>query len=313
VTKRKVTVVGAGRIGVTTAQLIFMEGLADLVLLNRTGWRAQGRVLDINHGAALMGVDRSIVGTADIEATRGSDVVIITAGAPRRDGLTRADLLQTNGAIVSSWARQVAEHSPDAVIIVVTNPLDAMVYAAQQASGLPHARVLGMAGVLDASRFATLIARQLGVSVKNVEAVVLGGHGESMVPSRRYTTVAGVPVEQLLPPEVLEALIERTRHAGSDVLALTTDEPAYFSAALSIVRMARAILLDQPLVVCAAAWCQGQYGLNDVYVGVPVRLGRQGVAQVLEYALPSEEQRGLAQSAAEVAELCRALDQGPQA
>ncbi len=300
----KVSVIGAGHIGGTTAQQIIERNLADVVLFDIVPGMPQGKALDISQSAPLHESDSKIIGTNRFDDTEGSDIVIISSGMPRKKGMSRSDLLNTNAAVIREVTEQLAPRSPKAIIIMVTNPLDAMAALAFKVSGFPRERVLGMAGVLDSARFRVFIAQELGVSVSNIQAFVLGGHGDTMVPSTRYTTVAGVPVEQLIAAERLALLVDRTRFAGSDIVALLETHSAYYAAATSLYSMAKAIIADRKSIMPCSVMCQGEYGISDTFVGLPVKLGRGGAEEVLEYDLSEQELASLRTSAEHVHALC---------
>ncbi len=306
--REKITVVGAGNVGATTAQRLVEAGCYDVVLLDIVDGVPQGKGLDLSQAYPLVGAQGKIEGTGDYKATAGSSVVIITSGVPRKPGMTREQLLDTNAKIVKSVVEQAIAVSPDAILLVVTNPLDVMTYVAYKVSKFPRQRVVGMAGVLDAARLRAFIAAELKVSTDNVHAMVLGGHGDSMVPLIRYTTIAGVPLSQWLPQERIESLVKRTRDGGAEIVALLKTGSAYYAPSASIVSMVDAILQDSKKILPCAAMCQGEYGLNDVFVGVPVKLGRQGVEEIVVISLNADEQAGLLKSAAVVKEMCTAVD-----
>ena len=306
--REKITVVGAGNVGGTTAQRLVEAGCYDVVLLDVVDGVPQGKGLDLSQACPLVGSDARIEGTGDYKTTAGSAVVIITSGVPRRPGMSREQLLETNTKIVKTVVQQAVAVSPDAILLVVTNPLDVMTYVAYKVSKFPRQRVLGMAGALDAARFRTFIAAELRVSSENVHAMVLGGHGDSMVPLIRYTTIAGVPLSEWLPQDRIEALVRRTRDGGAEIVDLLKTGSAYYAPSASIVSMVDAILKDSKKIVPCAALCQGEYGLNGVVVGVPVKLGRQGVEEIVRLSLNEKEQAALSKSAAVVTELCSAVD-----
>lgn len=305
--RKKVTIVGAGNVGATAAQRIFEFGYADLVLVDVIPDLPQGKALDILESGPVVGSDANIVGTNGYEETQGSDLVIITAGVPRKPGMSRDDLLLTNMNIVVPVTREIVRRSPDTIIIVVTNPLDAMTQAALEASGFPRSRVFGMAGILDTTRFRTFVARELGVSVEEVEAYVLGGHGDTMVPLVRYTTVAGVPIAQILPKDKIDGLVQRTRDGGGEIVKLLKTGSAYYAPSAAIAQMAEAILLDRKRVLPCCAYLQGEYGIDGVCVGVPVKLGARGIEEVVEIELTAEEKAALHKSAAAVRELVEVM------
>ena len=296
----QITVVGAGNVGSTLAQRILERNLANVVLVDIVAGRPQGVALDLAQAAGCEGHNRTIVGTNDYQDTANSDIVVVTAGLPRRPGMTRDDLTQVNGKIVIETLGQALAVSPLASVIVVTNPLDVMTYLAWKVSGLPPQRVMGMAGVLDSARFQRFIAWELGVPPQDVSAMVLGGHGDLMVPLPSYTTVSGIPVTELMSAERLRELIDRTRNGGAEIVQLLKQGGAYYAPASSACVMVEAMLLNQRRILPAAAYLQGQYGLEDLYLGVPCRLGRAGVESVLDLSLTGEEQAALERSAAAV-------------
>jgi malate dehydrogenase len=306
-TRHKVTVVGAGNVGATTAQRIAEAGLADVVLVDIVEGLPQGKALDLLEAAPVVGHDCRITGTNDYADTAGSDVVVVTSGLARQPGMSRDDLLQKNAGIVRSVVEQAVQHSPDAILVVVTNPLDAMCHVALDASGFPRERVIGMAGVLDSARFRSFIADELGVSVTNTHAFVLGGHGDTMVPLPRYSTVGGVPLTELLPPDRLEALVDRTRNGGAEIVALLKTGSAYYAPAASTFQMVDAILNDRRTILPCAALLQGEYGVDGLFVGVPVKLGRGGILEISEIDLTDEERGAFDRSAGAVRELVDAL------
>jgi malate dehydrogenase len=291
-------------VGSSTAMRIGEQGLCDeLVLVDVVEGIAEAMALDIGQALPFAGSDTLVSGGVGYEATAGSDVVVITAGLARKPGMTRDDLLFKNVEIVGSVVEQVAPRSPKAILILVTNPLDAMVQLAWKKSGFPSERVIGMAGILDSARFRTFIARELNVSVENVTAFVLGGHGDTMVPLPRYSTVAGIPITDLLPPDRIEALVKRTANGGAEIVALLKSGSAYYAPAAATVEMVEAILKDKKKILPCAAYLDGQYGVKGLYVGVPVKLGRTGVEQVIEIKLTPQEQAAFDRSAAAVREL----------
>jgi len=297
---RQVTVVGAGNVGSTLAQRILEHNLANVVLVDIVSGRPQGVALDLSQAAGSEGHNRTIVGTNDYQDTAKSDIVVITAGLPRRPGMTRDDLTQVNGKIVADTLRQALAVSPHASVIIVTNPLDVMTYLAWKVSGLPPHRVMGMAGVLDSARFQTFLAWELGVPPRDVSAMVLGGHGDLMVPLPSYTTVSGIPVTELIPAPRLGELIERTRNGGAEIVQLLKQGGAYYAPASSAYVMVEAMLLNQRRILPIAAYLTGQYGLDDLYLGVPCRLGQGGIEDILELTLTPGEQAALVRSAASV-------------
>ncbi|MEO8230337.1 MAG: malate dehydrogenase [Chloroflexota bacterium] len=299
----KVTVIGAGNVGATTAQRIAEAGLADVVLIDIVEGLPQGKGLDLAEAAPVVGHDARILGTNDYADTAGSDIVVVTSGLARQPGMSRDDLLAKNAGIVRSVVEQAAGQSPEAILIVVTNPLDAMCHVALEASGFPRERVLGMAGVLDSARFRTFIAQELGVSVEDTHAFVLGGHGDTMVPLPRYSTVAGVPITELLSPERVQALCDRTANGGAEVVALLKTGSAFYAPAASTFEMVEAILLDRKRVLPCAVLLQGEFGIEGLFVGVPAVLGAAGLERVFEIELTAPERIAFDQSAGAVREL----------
>jgi malate dehydrogenase len=299
----KITVVGAGNVGASVAQYTVEKELGDVVLVDVIEGMPQGKALDLLQAGPVHGYDALLTGANTYDATAGSDIVVITAGLARKPGMTRDDLLFKNAEIVGAVVDQVASRSPQAILLLVTNPLDAMVQLAWKKSGFPHQRVIGMAGVLDSARFRTFIARELDVSVENVSAFVLGGHGDSMVPLPRYSTVAGIPITDLLAPERIEALVTRTANGGAEIVNLLKSGSAYYAPAASVVEMVEAILKDKKKILPCAAYLDGQYGVRGLYVGVPVKLGRRGVEQIVEIKLTPGEQAAFEKSVATVREL----------
>jgi malate dehydrogenase len=286
----RVTVVGSGFVGATAAMRIVQKGVADdVVLIDIIEGLPQGLALDMKESAPIEGFEPRILGTNDYADTAGSDVVVITAGLPRQPGMSRMDLLDKNAGIIRSVVGSAAEHSPEAVLIVVTNPLDEMTYLASEVSGFPRERVMGMAGVLDSSRLRYFVAEELDVSPSKVEAITLGSHGESMVPLPRHATVEGRPLKELVGEETLERLYQRTRDAGAEIVALLKKGSAYYAPSAAIAQMVNAIAGDTDEVLPVCAWCTGQYGISDVYVGVPARLGRGGVKDIVELDLNDDE------------------------
>jgi malate dehydrogenase len=299
----KITVVGAGNVGASVAQYAVEKELGDVVLVDVVEGIPQGKALDLAQAGPIHRYDAAIVGSNGYDETANSDIVVITAGLARKPGMTRDDLLFKNAEIVGSVVEQVVRRSRNAILVLVTNPLDAMVQLAWKKSGFPTKRVVGMAGVLDSARFRTFIAQELQVSVENVTAFVLGGHGDTMVPLPRYSTVAGIPITDLLPKEKIEALVQRTANGGAEIVALLKAGSAYYAPAASAVEMVEAILKDKKKILPCAAYLDGQYGVKGLYVGVPVKLGRGGVEQVIEIKLTPEEQAAFDKSAGAVREL----------
>jgi malate dehydrogenase len=298
----RVTVVGAGNVGATAAQRIVEKQLADVVLVDILDGVPQGKALDIMESAPVEKFDAHLTGANSYEATAGSDVVVITAGLPRKPGMSRDDLVATNEGIVSDVVRKLLPGSPDAILIVVSNPLDAMCEVARRVSKLPRERVFGMAGILDSARMRWFLAEALGVSVENTHAFVLGGHGDTMVPLPRYSTVAGIPVTELLPKDKLDAIVKRTRDGGAEIVNLLKTS-AWYAPSAAVVEMVDAVLRDKKKILPCAAYLQGEYGMRDVYLGVPVKLGRRGAEQIVEIALRDDEKAALEKSAAAVREL----------
>ncbi len=304
--KHKVTVVGAGNVGATAAQRIVEKALADVALIDIVEGVPQGKALDIMESAPVEKFDARMTGSNAYDVTAGSDVVVITAGLPRKPGMSRDDLVATNEGIVSDVVRKVLPGSPDAILIVVSNPLDAMCEVARRISKFPRERVFGMAGVLDSARMRWFIAEALNVSVENTHAFVLGGHGDTMVPLPRFSTVAGIPLPQLLSQEKIDAIVKRTREGGAEIVNLLKTS-AWYAPASAVVEMVDAVLNDRKKILPCAAYLQGEYGMRDIYLGVPVKLGRAGVEQIVEIALTPEETVALEKSAEAVRELFRIL------
>jgi malate dehydrogenase len=304
--KTKVTVVGAGNVGATAAQRIVEKELADVALIDIVEGVPQGKALDMLESAPVEKFDSKLVGSNAYDATAGSEVVVITAGLPRKPGMSRDDLVATNEKIVSDVVQKVMPGSPDAILIVVSNPLDAMCEVARRVSKLPRERVFGMAGVLDSARMRWFIADALGVSVENTHAFVLGGHGDTMVPLPRFSTVAGIPLPQLLPADKIEAIVKRTRDGGAEIVNLLKTS-AWYAPASAVVEMVDAVLRDKKKILPCAAYLQGEYGMKDVYLGVPVKLGAKGVEQIVEIELTPDESAALEKSANAVRELFRIL------
>jgi len=304
---KKVTVVGAGNVGATAAQRLAEKELCDVVLVDIIEGVPQGKSLDLTEAAPIEKHDAHLTGANTYDATAGSNIIIITAGIPRKPGMSRDDLLGTNAGIMKKVTEQVAKLSPNAVIIIVSNPLDAMCHVAFDASGFPKERVLGMAGVLDSARFRAFIAMELNVSVENTHAFVLGGHGDTMVPLPRYSTVAGIPITELLPQDRIDAIVERTRTGGAEIVSLLKTGSAYYAPASAAVEMAESILKDKKKILPCAALLQGEYGIEDLFIGVPVKLGAAGIEEVIQIKLTEDEQAALNRSAAAVQELKEAL------
>lgn len=295
---KKATVIGAGQVGATAAMRLAEKELADVVLIDVIDGVPAGKALDLMEAAPVEKYDASVIGaTNDYSAAKDSDVVIITAGIPRKPGMSRDDLLTTNMGIMRSVTEQVAAVAPNATLIIVSNPLDAMCHIAYETSGFPKNRVIGMAGVLDSARFRTFISMELNVSVENTHAFVLGGHGDTMVPLPRYSTVAGIPITELMTPERIEALVDRTRNGGAEIVGLLKTGSAYYAPSASAVEMAEAILKDKKKILPCAAMLSGEYGITDLFIGVPVKLGKDGVEEIIEIKLTDEESKALNNSA----------------
>ncbi len=307
--RRKITVIGAGNVGATTAQRLAEKGLCDVVLVDIVEGMPQGKALDLMQSAPICGYDSRVAGTNGYEESAGSDIVIITSGLPRKPGMSRDDLLKVNAGIVQEVTRRSIAKSPDAMLIVVSNPLDAMTYVAYKQSKLPANKVMGMAGILDSARFRAFIAMELGVSVTDVTAFVLGGHGDTMVPSTRYTTVAGIPVEDLIPKAKLDAIVERTRKGGGEIVALLKTGSAFYAPSAAAAQMCESILLDKKTILPCAVLSEGKYeGCDGLFVGLPAKLGKQGVEEVVKFRLSAQETAALRKSAEAVRELSDAVD-----
>jgi len=287
--RNKVTIAGAGQTGGTMARGLAAKGYADIVLVDVIEGFPQGKALDITQAGPLLGFDSKVVGTNDWKETAGSDIVIITSGKPRGPGMSRDDLVTANTEIVKSVTEQAVKHSPNCIIIVFANPLDAMCYVALKVSGFPRERVFGQSGMLDTARFRAFLAMELKVSVEDVQAYVLGGHGDDMVPLIRYTTVAGIPISELLPPERVEAIVQRTRKGGGEIVSLLKTGSAYYAPAAGTMEMVESVLLDRKRILPCATYLEGEYGVKGIYMGVPVKLGSKGVEQIIEIKLTSEE------------------------
>ncbi len=304
----KITVIGGGNVGATTAQRLAEKELGDVVLVDIVEGMPQGKALDLMQSGPVYGYDTLVTGANSYEATAGSDVVVITSGIPRKPGMSRDDLLKTNAGIVKSVTEQVAKTSPNAILIVVSNPLDAMTYVAHKVSGFPANRVLGMAGVLDSARFRTFLAMELGVSVEDVHATVLGGHGDTMVPVLGYSTVAGIPVGELIPKERLDAIVQRTRDGGAEIVKLLKTGSAFYAPSASSVEMVESILKDKKRILPSAVLANGEYGIKGLFVGLPAVLGSKGLEKIIEMKLNAEEKAALDKSTAAVKELCETVD-----
>jgi malate dehydrogenase len=301
--RNKIALIGAGQIGGTLAHLIGLKQLGDVVMFDVMEGIPQGKALDIAESSPVNDFDAKFTGTNTYDSIEGADVCIVTAGVPRKPGMSRDDLLDINLKVMGQVGSGIKKYAPDSFVICITNPLDAMVWALQKSCGLPQHKVVGMAGVLDSARFRTFIARELDVSVENVTAFVLGGHGDTMVPLPRYSTVAGIPITDLLPPEKIQALVTRTANGGAEIVAFLKSGSAYYAPGAAAVEMIEAILKDKKKILPCAAYLNGQYGVNGLYVGVPVKLGRRGVESIVEITLTAEENAAFQKSAAAVREL----------
>ena len=306
--RSKITIVGAGNVGATVMHWAAARELGDIVLVDIVEGMPQGKALDMAESGPVEGFNSSVAGANDYEATAGSDLYIVTAGLPRKPGMSRDDLLRTNAKIMTEVCENIARHSPRATVVVVSNPLDAMCYVAKKATGFPPERVVGMAGLLDSARFRTFIALELGVSVEDVVAFVLGGHGDTMVPLTRFSSVGGIPVESLIPKDRLDRIVQRTRDGGIEIVNFLKTGSAYYAPSACAVQMAEAILKDQKRVAPCSAFLQGEYGYEGIYLGVPVLLGAGGVEKVFEIDLAPEEQAALDRSAEAVRGLIRVLE-----
>ena len=305
--RSKISVIGAGFVGSTLVQRLAERDYADVVMFDIVPNMPQGKALDMLQTGPILGYDSLITGTNDYADTANSDIVVITSGFPRKPGMSRDDLVKKNQAIVGEVTEQVVKASPNCVIIMVTNPLDAMAQYAMHVSGFPRERVIGMAGVLDTARFRTFIAQELNVSVRDVQAYVLGGHGDSMVPLSRMCTVAGVPIAKLLPAERIEQIVQRTRDGGAEIVKLLGTGSAYFAPSASVLQMIDTILLDKKMILPCTVYLQGEYGIHDLFIGVPVKLGAKGVEEVIEVELSEQEQTLLRKSADAVSELVKVM------
>ena len=306
--RQKVTVVGAGNVGATTAQRLHQLGYADVVLVDVVEDLPQGKALDMAESGPIIGSDSSIIGSNSYEATRDSDVVVITAGIARKPGMSRDDLLLTNMKITAAVTQEIVKYSPNCIIMPVTNPLDAMVHNILKVSGFSRNRVLGMAGVLDTARFRTFIAQELDVSVEDVQAYVLGGHGDDMVPLVRYTTIGGIPITEMLDANTIQSLVQRARDGGAEIVGLLKTGSAFYAPSASITQMVESILLDKKRILPACVSLEGEYGVNGLCVGVPVKIGANGIEQVIEISLTAEEKSAFDKSIASVQELVDAME-----
>jgi malate dehydrogenase len=303
----KISIIGAGMTGATTAHWLAERELADLVLVDVVEGMPQGKSLDMLEAMPIIGSDTHILGTNDYADTAGSDIIIVTAGLPRKPGMSRDDLLKVNAEIVGKAVTETLKHSPNAIYIILTNPLDTMAYLAMKVGNLPRERVIGQAGILDSARMRAFVAIETGVSVENIDCYVLGGHGDEMVPLTRHSNIAGVPLREYLPADRLDVIVERTRKGGGEIVNLLKTGSAFYAPAAACAQMAEAILKDKRLIVPCAAYMQGEYGLNDMYFGVPVMLGRKGIEKIIEYRLDDEEKAAFDKSAAAVRETHEAL------
>ncbi|MBI3913854.1 MAG: malate dehydrogenase [Chloroflexi bacterium] len=310
--RKKISVIGAGKVGATTAQRLAERNYADVVLADVIEFVAEGEALDLLEAGPIVGYDVNVAGVtikdgAGYEKIANSDIVVMTAGIARKPGMSRDDLILTNQKIVAGWGEQIAKHAPNAIVIVVTNPVDAMTQLMWHTTKFPKQRVIGQAGVLDSARFRTFVALEFGVSVENVDAYVLGAHGDQMVPLPRYTTVAGVPITELLPKEKLDALVKRTREGGAEIVNLLKAGSAFYAPSAAVAAMVDAIMLDKKQVLPCIALLEGEYGIKGVYAGVPVKLGTKGIEEILQWKLNAEEQAALERSANAVRELNKVM------
>ncbi|HEY3313391.1 MAG TPA: malate dehydrogenase [Anaerolineales bacterium] len=303
----KVSIIGAGMTGATTAHWLAERELADLVLVDVVEGMPQGKALDLFEAMPIIGKDVDIVGSNTYEATKDSDIIVITAGLPRKPGMSRDDLLTTNADIVGKATLETLKYSPDAIYVVLTNPLDTMAYLTMKIGHLPAERVIGQAGILDSARMRAFVAMETGVSVENINCYVLGGHGDEMVPLTKHSNIAGIPLREYLSAEKLEAIVNRTRKGGGEIVSLLKTGSAFYAPSAAISQMVEAILKDKHLIVPCAAYMQGEYGLNDMFFGVPVQLGRKGIERIVEYKLDADEQAAFDKSAASVKETINAL------
>jgi len=305
--RNKISIIGAGFVGATAAHWCAVKELGDVVLVDIVDGMPQGKALDLLEAGPIEGYDLHIVGTNNYADTAGSDIIVITAGLPRQPGMTREDLVGVNAKIVRDVIESVMLHSPNAIMILVTNPLDTMLYLAKKVTGWPRERVIGQAGVLDSARMRAFMAMELDVSVENTHAFVMGGHGDEMVPLARYSTVAGIPITQLLPPDRVEAIIDRTRKGGGEIVSLLKKGSAFFAPSAATMQMVEAILKDRKMILPCSVYLEGEYGLNDICFGVPVKLGRSGVEQIIEVDLTDDERSAMERSAALVRSSMAAL------
>lgn len=298
--RKKISIIGAGFVGATAAHWAASKELGDIVLVDILEGIPQGKALDLFESSPIEGFDSNLIGTNSYDETKGSDIVIITSGVPRKPGMSREDLLDINRKIIESVVGEVMAKSPNAILLMVTNPLDTMTYLAYKKSGLPRERVIGMAGVLDTARYRAFIAMELGVSVEDIQALLLGGHGDEMVPLPRYTTVSGIPLSQLLPKEKIDKLVDRTRKGGGEIVNLLKTGSAFYAPSAGVVQMAEAILKDKKRILPCCVYLNGEYGLKDICFGVPVKLGERGVESIIELQLTDEEKGQVARSAESV-------------
>ena len=306
--RKKITVVGAGQVGSTVAQLTAYKNLGDVVIIDIVEGVPQGKALDLQESSCLQVFDSLVTGTNDYKDTANSDIVVITAGLPRKPGMSREDLLATNAKIVQSVTEQIMKHSRDPIIIVVSNPLDAMVYMAKKTSNLPKNKIIGMAGVLDSARLQTFVSLELGCSLIDVDAMVLGGHGDSMVPLPRYTSVSGISITELMTSEQIERVVERTRKGGAEIVSLLKTGSAFYAPGASVVKMVEAILQDKRRILPCTAYLEGEYGWKGIFFGVPVMMGVHGIEKVIELKLTDEEKVALDKSAQDVKKTCEEID-----
>jgi len=305
---KKVTIVGAGNVGATAAQRVFDKGFADVVLVDIVDGLAAGKALDMLESGPVIGSDASVIGTQDYELTAGSDVVVITSGIARKPGMSRDDLLLTNMKIISSVVSEVAPRSPEAIILVVTNPLDAMAQKALEVSNFKKEKVVGMAGILDTARFSAFLSEELNVSVESIEAYVLGGHGDTMVPVVGSTTIGGISVSELIDKDRLEEIVQRTRDGGAEIVNLLKTGSAFYAPSAAIVQMVESIIFDKKQILPCTALLEGEYGINGLFVGVPVKLGASGIEEIIEFSLTASELEALKASAASVEELVKIME-----
>jgi malate dehydrogenase len=305
--RKKITVVGAGNVGATCAQRLAERGYADIVIVDIIEGMPQGKALDILESGPVVGFDSNVIGTNNYEETKGSDIAIITSGVPRKPGMSRDDLVLTNMNIVKSVTEQLVKYSPKCMIIVVSNPLDAMAQMALKVSGFKRNRVMGMSGVLDTARFRTFLAQELNVSVDDVAAYVLGGHGDSMIPLTRMATVGGVPINQVLPEATVSKIVERTVKGGGEIVALLKTGSAFYAPSAGVAQMVDAIVLDKKQILPCAAYLEGEYGINGVFMGVPAKLGKDGIEEIIEIKLTPDEDAAMQKSADAVRELLQIM------